>query len=257
MYNKFLLLSTIVLLSSCTLGPNYKRPQFFSDKDIAASLHLSDTAKAIDVEWYKQFNDPFLNTLIARGLQNNPDIGVAIEKLRQSRQTLRINAVENLPQININGSYNYAKDNINYGLPISSDYYQLGFDASWELDIWGGGRRLTEASLAMLRAASANFDNVRLSLTSEIANNYYLLRQAQEQLRIAEQTKTLQHDLYQLVKDKYNVGLADDIALNQAKYLLQNTIMSIPSIKSSVISYQNALSVKEMGCSTSVPSTGV
>ncbi len=243
MYNKFLLLSTVVLLSSCTLGPDYKRPQFFPDNDIATSLHLSGATQNIDRDWYKQFNDPFLNTLIARGLQNSPDIGVAIEKLRQSRQTLRINRVEYLPNIDATGSYNYNKGNNNSGLPLSSDYYQAGFDASWEIDIWGAGRRLTEESLALLRGASANFDNVRLSLTAEIANNYFSLRQAQEQLSIAKQTQKLQQDIYQLVKDKYDVGLADDIALNQAKYLLKTTLTQIPDLQASVSSYQNSLSV--------------
>lgn len=237
------LLSTVAFVSSCTVGPDYKRPQFFPDTDIAYSLQLSGKEKQVNKEWYKDFNDVFLNTLIARGLQNSPDIKIAIEKLRQSRQSLRINSVQNLPTINADGNYNYAKNSIAEGIRGSTDYYQVGLDASWELDIWGGGRRLTESSLAMLRSASANLDNVKLSLTAEIADNYFKLRQAQEQLRIAKNTLTLQQDLKELVKDKYKAGLADSIALNQAEYLVQTTAMQIPELESTIESYQNSLSI--------------
>ena len=237
------LLCSVAIISSCTVGPDYKRPQLFPDSDIAESLQLSGKENTINQEWYKEFNDVFLNTLIAQGLEYSPNIQVAIEKLRQARQNLRINAVQNLPIIDADGSYNYSNNSINYGIPVSTDYYQVGLDASWELDIWGGGRRLTESSLAMLKSASANLDNVRLSLTAEIAGNYFKLRQAQEQLRIAEKNLNLQSDIYKLVKDKYDVGLSDDITLNQSLYLLQTTQAGIPELKSEIENYQNSLAI--------------
>ena len=241
--NKFILLASVAFISSCSVGPDYKRPQFFGSDAISESLNLSGQTQNINKTWYQQFNDPFLNTLIARGLENSPTLGVAIEKLRQARQSLRINAVQNLPTLDAGGSYNYSKDSMNYGVPVSSDYYQLGLDASWEIDIWGGGRRLTESSLALVRAAGASLDNVRLTLTAEIATNYINLRQAQEQLRIAKQNLELQQSIYDLVNDKYKVGLTDDISLNQASYIVKNTEMQIPEIESSVAAYQNALAI--------------
>lgn len=242
-FHKTLLLGSVLWLASCTVGPDYRRPQFFPREDVAASLRLSGTASEIRTDWYRQFNDPLLNSLVSRGLVYSPTVAAATEKLRQARQSLRINAVQNLPTLDADGSYHYVKDSINYGLPVSTDYYQLGLDASWELDIWGGGRRLTESSLALVRAAGAGLDNVRLTLTAEIAANYVNLRQAQEQLRIARENLRLQQSIFELVQDKYNAGLADDIALNQAKYIVDTTRQQIPSFETEVEAYQNALAI--------------
>ncbi|MBR6663643.1 MAG: efflux transporter outer membrane subunit [Alphaproteobacteria bacterium] len=236
---KMLLMTSVVLLSSCTVGPDYKRPQFYSDNQIATRLGVNDEKSPINKEWYLQFNDPILNTLIARGQSNSPSVNVAIYKLRQSRQNLKINMTENLPMLDSASSYNYSKDN-NSALS-KTDYYQLGFDASWELDIWGGGRRLNEQSLALVVSSAANLDNVRLSLTAEIANNYFLLRQFQQQLQIANKNLLLQQEIFDLVKQKNEVGLADEITLEQAKYVLENTRSQIPQLEAGIVSYKNAL----------------
>ena len=242
-FHKTLLLGSVLWIASCSVGPDYKRPSFFPQEDVAASLHLNKTAAEIKTDWYRQFNDPLLNSLVSRGLVYSPTVAAATEKLRQARQSLRINAVQNLPTIDADGSYHYVKDSINYGLPVSTDYYQLGLDAGWELDIWGGGRRLTESSLALVRAAGAGLDNVRLTLTAEIAADYINLRQAQEQLRIARENLKLQQSIFELVRDKYNAGLADDIALNQAKYIVDTTRQQIPVFETEVEAYQNALAI--------------
>ena len=79
--NRLWILGTVAILSSCAVGPDYKRPQLFLDADIMTSLNLSGNVREIDKEWYKSFNDAFLNTLIARGLEDSPNVKIAIEKL--------------------------------------------------------------------------------------------------------------------------------------------------------------------------------
>jgi len=237
------LLSTVAVICSCSVGPDYRRPQFFPEEDVADSLRASGQTQEINKEWYKQFQDPFLNTLIARGLQDSPSIEIAVQKLRQARHTLSIYGVKNFPTIDGSGSYNYNKDSITYGTSVSTEYFQTGFDVSWELDIWGGGRRLTESALAMVRSASANLDNVRISLIAEIASNYYQLRQSQEQLKIAKQSLKLQQEIASLVKEKHKFGLADNIALNQSEYLVQTTKMQIPELETNIEQLLNNISV--------------
>ncbi len=243
MQNKLLWSSAIWLLAACSVGPDYKRPQFFPSSDIASSLQLSGREQKISTDWYTQFDDPFLNTLVARGLTYSPQTAVAVSRLRQARQSLRINAVSYLPTLNADGGYNYVKDSINYGVPISTDYYQLGLDAAWELDIWGGGRRLTESSLALVKAAAADLDNVRLSLTAEIASDYFSLRENQEQLRIAKENLRLQRSIYDLVSEKHKAGLTDDISLNQSAYIVRTTELQIPQLESQIEAYENALAI--------------
>lgn len=242
--NKILSLFTFMLLASCTVGPDYKRPNFVSDDEVAQSLELKNQAvRVIPEDWYKQFNDQTLNYLIKNSLEGSPTVQAAVQKLRQARTTLNINAGKNLPELNLDTSYNYAKPSKNVGMAIKSNYYQTGLDASWELDIWGGGRRLTEASRALFEAAAANLDNVRITLVSEVANNYISLRTAQEQLRIAKKNLTLQENIAELVADKHKFGLADDIALNQAQYAVENTKSLIPTLEYQVEAYKNALAV--------------
>ncbi len=241
---KNILLFSILLLSSCMVGPDYKRPQFFPTADVKSSLQLSGTEKPVSLEWYKQFNDPVLNSLIARGLEYSPTVEAARQKLVQSRQNLRINLVQNFPTLDAAGTYNKSKVSKNYStLQPQDDYYQAAVDSAWELDIWGGGRRLTESSLAMVKAAGANLENVRLVLTAEIAGNYISLRQAQEQLRLAQNNLRLQEDIYNLVKRKYTAGLTDSVALNQAEYLLSTTKQQIPALAIQVESYKNSLAI--------------
>lgn len=241
---KYAMLFSALLLSSCMVGPDYKRPQFFPAGDVKASLRLSGKEQPVNRDWYKQFNDPMLNSLIARGLEYSPTVDAARQKLIQSRQNLRINLVQNFPIFDAAGSYSKSKVSKNYSaLQPQDDYYQAAVDSAWELDIWGGGRRLTESSLAMVKAAGANLENVRLVLTAEIAGNYINLRQAQEQLRLAQNNLRLQEDIYNLVKRKYSAGLADNVALNQAEYLVSTTKQQIPALAIQVESYKNSLAV--------------
>lgn len=241
---KISFLFSVLLLFSCTLGPDYKSPRLFSNTDIAAGLRLSGQVTPITLDWYRQFNDPLLNSLIARGLAYSPTVEAARQRLLQARQSLRISAVQNLPTLNASGAYNKSKTDKNYRqVVIVDDYYRLGFDAAWELDIWGGGRRATESAWAMLQAAAADLDNVRLTLTAEIAANYIRLRQAQEQLRLAEQNLQLQEDIYQLVRQKYNSGLADEISINQAGYIVDTTKQQLPVSRQQTEAYANALSI--------------
>lgn len=241
MPKKYLFSLSLMLLASCTVGPDYKRPEFFKDQQVSQALQLQPVKSEVSSEWYKSFNDEMLNRLIERSVTESPNVNVALEKLHQARQTLRINSREYFPMLDADGSYHYAKDSVVGSTKASTDYFQAGLDASWELDIWGAGRRLTESSQALMQAASANLDNVRLTLIAEVANTYFNLRGSQEQLRIAEQNLKLQSEIYELVKSKYDAGLADDITLNQSKYIVETTQSTIPSLQSSIETYQNAL----------------
>lgn len=241
--SKTLLFGTcLLLLTSCSVGPDYRRPHFYTDEQLQKSLNIKPTTGKISLYWYRDFNDTVLNGLIEDGLRQSTDVKIAIEKMRQARQNLRINKVKYLPTLDAAGSYYYLKDSRAYtGEPLSTDYYQLGLDAVWEIDIWGGGRRLTEQSKALFAATSAGLQNVQLALTAEIASTYVRLRQAQEQLYIARKNEAIQSSLYDLVKQKHDAGLADDITYNQARYLLTTTRETIPQLEAEVNTLQNSL----------------
>lgn len=244
MKNNFLTLFSLMLLSSCTVGPDYRHTDLYSNEALSKSTGLSvESSKNIDVNWYRQFNDETLNLLLEKGVPQNLDIKISLQKLKQARENMRINNVQYFPTLDAKGSYNYNKPSKNVGFTIGTDYYQTGLDASWELDIWGAGRRLDESSAAVYKAAADNVYNVWLTMTAEVANNYISLRVTQEQLRISERNLRLQENIYKIVKDKYKVGLADDIALNQAQYAVENTKALIPTLQYNAEVYQNSLAI--------------
>ena len=116
---------------------------------------------------------------------------------------MNIARTDYLPALNASGAYKYDKPGKNIGYELKNNYYQAGLDASWELDIWGGGRRQSEAAQALFKAAAADLDNVRVTLVAEIADTYIGLRTVQEQLRISRENLKLQRDIAGLVAEKY------------------------------------------------------
>ena len=235
-----------VLLSftaaACTVGEDFSRPALYNDSVIKQELALKNGTQSTK-SWYALFGDEQLNILIEQGLKNSTDIEQAIARLRQARAELKISQAGFLPQINARGGYNYQKNSKNIGPTADTHYYNAGFDASWELDIWGKGRRQDEAAAAMLKAEEYSLNQVKNVVAAEIASDYVNLKLAVEKLRIAKQNLALQRDIFGVVKSKYQSGLTDDIAYNQAEYLLNSTETQIPQLQSQVEQYKNALAV--------------
>ena len=243
--NKFILCNALLLLcAACSVGPDYKRPEIANEEQIASYLNLNKNAKwQINPNWYEEFGDEDLNELVKTALENNPNIKTAIENMHQARYQLYIDRAGFLPSFDAQGSYNKSDENLVGIFPIKSEYHQLGADASWEIDIWGGQRRLNESAAALLKAAAADFDNVKISLTSEIASNYINWRLAEKMLALTEKNLEMQQEIFDLVKSQYEAGLADDLAYKQAQSILDTTKMQLPQIRTQEKAYQNALSV--------------
>lgn len=232
------------LLVSCAVGPDYHKPKLYSDTDLQQSIGIkNNSSRQISIDWYKQFNDNTLNKLIKVALYQSPDVSVAVQRLREARSNWRINRVNNLPQFNASGSYDYSKTPRAIGYNLTPDYYQTGLDASWELDIWGGGRRQTENALSLAEAAAASLENVQLSLTAEVATNYIMLRTSQEQIRIAKQNLQLQEDIFKTIAAKREYGLADEVSYKQSEYTVENTRSKIPALQKQAEVYRNSLTV--------------
>lgn len=240
---KRLLFFPLFLLCACTVGPDYKEPIVFKDEKIAKSLQLTDANVKISKQWYEQFNDKSLNALIETALSNNPTIKGGVEKLRQARTIAAINGTQYLPTLNAGTQYEYTKASKNIGLTADTNYFQIGLDASWEIDVWGAGRRLNEQSLAEFEQAYFSLHNLQVMIMAEIANNYFLLKTTQAQLSNAKNNLKLQQEILQTVKEKYEFGLADTAAYHQAQYLTETTKAMIPTLENQITVYKNALAV--------------
>lgn len=226
--------------AACNVGPDYQAPTIYSAGIIDSELQIKQTP-SLPPNWYKNSDDKQLVRLIETGLQNNTDIKTAVLRIRQARATLQTDKTAYLPQIDTKGSYNYQKAENNSGAVTDSRYYKVGFDASWELDLWGKGRRQTEADEADLNATFYSLENVRLSVAAEIASAYINLLQNMENLRFAEHNQKLQQEIFNSVAAKYNSGLSDETAYEQAKFLLENTKAQISASQTEIENYKNAL----------------
>lgn len=238
------LLILIALFTSCTVGPDYQRPKFFDDVQIEKSLDLKPvTPKSAAAFSPLDFKDDTLNGLMSQALNDSPTIRLALVRLRHGRQSLKIAEVQGLPTLDATGKYNYANESRNMDTLLRDDYYQVGLDMSWEIDIFGGTRRRTEAARANVRGALESLKNVHVSMTADIAMTYINLRTAEQLLKNAKHNLKIQQDIYQTVLEKYKAGLTDEITSDQAKYLVETTRMSIPQLEYEQTTAQNALAL--------------
>lgn len=240
---KYIVSFSILILTSCNVGDEYTHNYFVEDKEVKENLKITPNEENIPNNWYEMFNDSDLNTLIQHALSNNFTIQKGIERLQQARYTYAIQSKQSYPMFNANGEYNYSKasDNQDYSYDINA--FKTGFDVAWELDIWGKGRYISEQYYSLMHGTGYSLLNIKVSIIAEVISNYINLREAQEKLNIATKNLRLQRDIMQTVKDKYNAGIADALALNQAEYAVEKTKSSIPPLKTQIENYKNALAV--------------
>lgn len=241
--NKQLLFAfSSLLIFSCSVGPDYKRTDVFSDIDIATSLNLHPNEQRNNFA-ISDLDDEVLNTLTEKALKSSPNIRIAVLKLKQAREVLKINDKNSLPMFNASAKYNYVNNSKNMENLINNDYYQFGIDMSWEIDIFGGTRRQIESSKAQYRAMLANLKNVNVSLISDVATTYINLRMAEQNLKNMRENVALQEDAYNIISEKYSADLIDEMTLNQSRYLLENMKMQIPTLEYQREMYKNSLAV--------------
>lgn len=244
-YSVFLLAAIPVLLGSCMVGPNYSEP--LSDLEAAWNEHDANIVKGsgakVNLEWWTQFNDPILNQLVESAYNQNLGLRAAALRILESRAILGISQGNMFPQSqSLNGDL-YRHGRGGSGSDRYSNSATFGFDAAWELDFWGKFRRSIESSDASLMADIADYDDILVSLTAEVATTYVNIRTLEERIRLAKQNVTLQQNSLNLVNLQFEAGTVTELDVLQAKTLLSNTQAQIPNFQSSLVRFHNALSV--------------
>ena len=194
-------------------------------------------------EWWTTLKDPVLSSLIDRAVVNNPDIRKVRAKIREQRARRNISNAGLFPTIDSSGSFTRRKGSEETGSGKETDFYSAGFDAGWELDLFGGTRRSVEASTADLQASREDLRDVLVSLLAEVALNYADVRSFQSRIEVAERNLKIQDETYQLAQLRYETGLANEFAVYQAKYNLENTRSNIPNLRAALEEAINRLAV--------------
>jgi NodT family efflux transporter outer membrane factor (OMF) lipoprotein len=264
-------------LGGCTVGPDYKRPDwaspgswFAGPKEAVKPPPSIPVAEPIDVDWWTLFKDPVLTELERRVASENLDVKVAATRFAESRAQLGIAKAAQFPTLNANGSYTREKasDEGVFGLIPSAagakaangasgnsaggvagaglnpfDLYQGGFDASWEVDLWGGVRRSVESSSASSEAAQEAQRAALLSSLAEVARDYVQLRGAQAQLRIAHDNANTARQSLNLTQQRAAGGVTTDLDVANASAQLRTNLAEIPRLEQQEAQLINALSL--------------
>ena len=227
-------------LLGCTVGNDFEKPQLYSNAQIEQALTLKPQKQEYS---YVIFNDPILEKLQIMAFENSPSIKAAIYRVKQARLSAKIAEVKGLPTLDAAGQYQYVKESRNIGVIADEDIYQVGLDASWELDIFGGARRRAEAAQANAFITIANLENAYVSLAGEVALAYIGLRQSQTDLTIQEQLLTTYRAIFSHTQSLLNAGLITQDELNKADVNVQNTLFQTADIKSKIEQYKNQLAL--------------
>lgn len=220
-----------VFVACAPVGPDYQPPR----QELPLNWHEtgvkgSGVIGSEELEhWWTLFNDPQLDFLIKRATLANLDLQVAASRIAQARAQYLLVRGTTLPAADISG--NYA--NFGSGGNHHQDLFQLGFDAGWEIDIFGGGRRAVESAQASFAAAKENRNDVLISLQAEVARNYLELRGSQQRLTTAENNLAAQQKSFELARERQAIGLGTSLDVAQAETLVEFNRAQLPAFKDS------------------------
>jgi NodT family efflux transporter outer membrane factor (OMF) lipoprotein len=247
------LVVSLTLAAGYAVGPDYEAPQpavppGFSALEAAAEGERSRAkAEAADLsEWWRAFGDPVLVSLVERAVASNLDLKVAAARVREARGVQGIAYGGLLPQVGVRGSYTRQRWSENGPFPTNGEafnQYQAGFDASWEIDVFGGRRRELEAADADLDAAVEALRDVRVSVLAELARAYVDLRGAQARLEIAMQNLEAQRKTAQITRARLDAGQTTELDVARAEAQVQATASVLPALETAARASAHALAL--------------
>ena len=231
-----------LLVSGCAmLGPDFQEPTAPVESEwleVGDPL-ISSEPPADPKWWHTAFQDPVLDQLVETALQENLTLRSAGLRVLQSQQQLAIAIGNQYPQQQqATGLASREKSNA-----IIFNDYSLGFNLSWEADFWGRFRRQVESASAELDASVADFDGALVSLLSQVAQNYILIRTFQARLDVTSKNIKQQRESLRIARAKFNAGEVSELDADQAESLLHNTIASVPSLETSLQQVKNSLAI--------------
>ncbi|MGJ0491820.1 efflux transporter outer membrane subunit [Methylobacter sp.] len=242
----------VVLLmnTGCTVGPDYAKPEAAVENNWINQADPRVRRREAELGvWWKVFKDPDLDRLVEEARQQNLTLQVAGVRILEARAQLGIATGFEYPQTQqLNAGLSYQQ--ISAHAPNTTSFIDrnfgtasIGFDAAWELDLWGKFRRGVESSQANLDASIAGFDDALVSLTSEVARTYVLLRTTEARIQVARDNVKIQQRTLEIADTLFSGGLITELDYLQAKSLLNSTLATIPPLEASARQAKNVLAV--------------
>ncbi len=253
-----------ILLAGCTVGPDYHKPDVATApsyqelSDAKAPFSVPVAGEADLSRWWLQFGDAELQSLIVRALKSNLDLLTAASRVREAREQVVIAGAAALPHVNATGlgAHVHSNSSLLSGLsgapaggggppsgPTDLKLYSAGFDATWEIDVFGGVRRGVEAAKANTDAALWQMRDGEVTLTAEIATDYLTLRATQGRIAILEDETRQQQDVLNLTVARAHAGFVTQLDVNQQTALAASTAAQIPELEAQARAMEHAIAV--------------
>jgi outer membrane protein, multidrug efflux system len=236
----FLFLVVTYIAASCKVMKLGKFPDLKADESLYRDLNTSDSSNMASVPWREMFTDTCLQSIIEKAINNNPDMNVAIARIKKAEAAFRQSRAEFFPSLNIGANATFQSESGGFGVP---EVYQLFGSSSWEADIWGKFRSAKRASLASLMASEAFKRAVTTDIIASAAMNYFNLLALDAQLDITRRTlekRISSTETMEALRDN-DVITSADLVLSQANRY--STEIIIPDLLQSIYETENALSL--------------
>jgi outer membrane protein, multidrug efflux system len=232
MKNMFPIALGTLLLAACAVGPNYREPQ-----NAPAIVQNAQTpefvAQTPEALWWQEFDDSELDTLMRRALSANLDLRSAYDRVKAARAVFVERNFDYAPHVQLDGTYShFDQQEPGFGAGrINAQSDSLGFDAAWEIDLFGHVRRSVEAARDDLGAERANYQDAQVTVAAEVARNYFELRGAQKRLAVARENLDTEHRTLELTQLLDETGRGSELDVQRSRARLKATEATIPPLE--------------------------
>jgi outer membrane protein, multidrug efflux system len=237
------ILVAALMLSGCTVGPKYHRPVVQTPtafRDSGESQQAQVQVESFgDLPWWQVFHDPYLQELIRTALKQNYDLQLAVERVTAARAQVGIVRSNQFPMVSANPDFSGGKTD----QQIKSNIFMLAADVVFQVDLFGRYRRATEAARAQLLGTRDAQETVILTLVSDVASDYFLLRDLDLQLQIAKDTVRTQEDSVRLTELRLSHGVGTRLDVLQARQVLDTANAQIPDLERQIGQTEDAISI--------------
>ncbi len=247
MRGNIIIILLVLLISGCMMGPDYRRPAV--EIPDAYRYEVRDAQETANTAWWKQFQDPVLDNLIDQSLENNKSVKIAAANIEQAMGVLTQTRAPLFPQINYGATAARQRFSERDAVPVPSgvanpnDFFQLFAGASWEIDLWGRIRRLSEAARANLLASVEARRGVILTLVASVANSYLQLRGLDEQLAVSKRNLGAYGESVKYFELQFKYGQVSQMTVEQARTQYETAAATIPQIENQIVQTENAISI--------------
>ncbi len=242
MFRILQLLALAPLLVACTLTPDYERPEL----DVPPE-YISDPAAGesiANLAWWQLFEDVQLQALIRTALEENKDLGIALSRIAESRYAVTSVRANQFPFFGIGGFFGREKQSREtFPGTDADDRFRVTGDLSYQVDLWGQYSRATEAARARLLASESAYRTVTISLVSEVAGTYLLLRDLDNRLEVAEQTLKTRLDSLGIIQARFDKGTVPELDIYQAQIEVAVAETAIAAFQRQIVQTENALRI--------------